>query len=517
MNRYIQYMYSYPHKTAYRALENVNLRDYFFNLEGEGHSLYLHLPFCESKCGYCNLFSVTGCGRSRMDAYIDAVLRQVRQYQEMMPRSTSFDDLTIGGGTPLLLESGQIERIFETVKANLPMSGSCKIIIETAPNQTDQEKVELLKKLGVTRVSMGIQSFDNGELRWLGRNHDSRRAGEAAGLLRDAGFECVNFDFIYGLPGQTAESLTRSLEMALSFSPDEIFLYPLYIKHGVRLEREGRKGLLDPEHMYALYRCGSEYLRENGYMQISMRRFIKRGFGETTSADGLRKNVLPDNLDCENVLQRKECRGDILQEGIFPEFSECGLKSALSLGCGGRSYLGRLHTCTPYRTTRNAALEEIERYQRTEDFSSVSNGILLSDEELKRRYVIKHLLILPGISRQAYKRAFQADVLEDFPIIKDWIGQGWLEERCGNAGCDALDRDGRAHGNGNGDVLDRAGRNNGNGNGDALDYDGRAYSVNDHNYIGLTTEGLGLSDYIGPQLISEDIMGRMLEWERANA
>ena len=435
MNRYIQYMYSYPHKTAYRALENVNLRDYFLNLEGEGHSLYLHLPFCESKCGYCNLFSVTGCNQIQMDDYIDAVLRQVKQYKEMLPHSSSFGDFVIGGGTPLLLESEQIARVFEVIGTYMPMGVDHKVIIETAPNQTNQEKIKLLKELGVTRVSMGIQSFNNGELRWLGRNHDSERAKEAAWLLSNMGFECVNFDFIYGLPRQTKETLIRSLGMALSYAPDEIFLYPLYIKHGVWLEREGRKELLDSDHAYALYRCGSEYLRENGYVQISMRRFVRKSSGN-----------------------------------MFPKFNECGFKSALSLGCGGRSYLGRLHACTPYRTTRSAALEEIERYQRTEDFSFVTNGILLSDDEIKRRYVIKHLLILPGISKQVYRKAFQADLLENFPIIKDWMGQGWLEEH----------------------------------------YTGQ-------DYIGLTIEGLGLSDYIGPQLISEDIRKKMLEWERENA
>ena len=435
MNRYIQYMYSYPHKTAYRALENVKLGDYFFNLEGEGHSLYLHLPFCESKCGYCNLLSVTGCSRIQMDDYIDAVLRQVKQYEAMLPHSSSFDELVIGGGTPLLLESEQIARVFEAVGTYMPMGADHKVIIETAPNQTNQEKIKLLQELGVTRVSMGIQSFDNGELRWLGRNHDSERAREAAYLMSNTGFECVNYDFIYGLPGQTEETLIRSLGMALSYAPDEIFLYPLYIKHGVWLEREGRKELLDSDHAYALYRCGSEFLGENGYAQISMRRFVRKSSGNR-----------------------------------LPEFNECGLKSALSLGCGGRSYLGRLHSCTPYRTTRSAALEEIGRYQRTEDFSFVTNGILLSDDEMKRRYVIKHLLILPGISKQAYRKAFQADLLEDFPIIKNWMDQGWLEEHHGG-----------------------------------------------HDYIGLTPEGLGLSDYIGPQLISEEIMKKMLEWERENA
>ncbi len=97
MNRYVQYMYSYPHKTAYRPLQNVSLIDYMENLAGEGHSLYLHLPFCESKCGYCNLFSVAGCGMDCIDAYLDALVRQLEQYREILPKSTVFENFTIGG------------------------------------------------------------------------------------------------------------------------------------------------------------------------------------------------------------------------------------------------------------------------------------------------------------------------------------------------------------------------------------------------------------------------------------
>ena len=101
MNRYIQYMYSYPHKTAYGLLENINLNNYFYHLEGEGHSLYLHLPFCESKCGYCDLFSVTGLNETRIDNYIETVISQIKQYKQFLPQSTVFQDFIIGGGTPL--------------------------------------------------------------------------------------------------------------------------------------------------------------------------------------------------------------------------------------------------------------------------------------------------------------------------------------------------------------------------------------------------------------------------------
>ncbi len=467
MNRYVQYMYSYPHKTAYRSLDNVNLRDYMENLAGEGHSLYLHLPFCESKCGYCNLFSVAGCGGAQRDAYLDVLPRQMEQYREILPCDTVFGDFTIGGGTPLLLDVRQLERVFRDVRTYMPLGKDCQIIIETAPKQTDREKVRLLKESGVTRVSMGIQSFDEGELSWLGRFHDGRRAQEAAKILMEAEFACVNFDFIYGLPGQTAESLLHSLERAMAFSPDEIFLYPLYIKHGVRLEKDGKAATLDSDHAFRLYQRGTDFLKEHGYAQISMRRFVKRKGSE--GADGLQTEV-----------------------------RECGFTGALSLGCGGRSYLGRLHACTPYRTTRQGALEEIEAYLGREDFLTATHGILLSDEEIRRRYVIKHLLIRPGIAKKAYRQIFGNEITEDFPILRNWIEAGWLEEK------DESREEQRHWASG-----EAAGY-------PELQKGQRGSGYQDSGFLSLTEEGLGMSDYIGPQLISADIRRKMLEWEKSN-
>jgi len=426
-------MYSYPHKTAYGPLKDINLKDYFSNLEGEGHSLYLHLPFCETKCGYCDLFSVTGCKKMDIDSYIEAVMRQMAQYVKFLPENTLFEDFIIGGGTPLLLTENQLLKVFEAVKHSMPLRENCKIIIETAPNQTTREKLQLLKDVGVTRVSMGIQSFQDTELKWLKRNHCKEQALAAAELLSDFHFDCVNLDFIYGIPEQTRGSLIASLKQAVSYAPDEIFLYPLYIKHGVKLIKSQQKELLNSAHTYSLYQYGAAFLKENGYEQISMRCFVKKAAANS-------------NTD------RK--------------FNECGFLSTLSLGCGGRSYLGRLHTCAPYKITRSKALEQLSQFHQREDFMTVTNGIILSDEEQKRRYVIKHLFILPGISKEAYQKAFCSDVLLDFPILRDWIDFGWLVQKDG--------------------------------------------------FVMLTEEGIGLSDYIGPQLISEAIKEKMQKWEMEN-
>ena len=425
MNPYVQYMYSYPHKTAYRPLKGVYLKDYASVLAGKGHGLYLHIPFCQSKCGYCNLFSVTGLGQEAADRYLTAVERQSSQYQEVLTSvGTEFSELVIGGGTPLYLTVQQLERMFHIVTCYFRFSENRSLVVETAPNQTTREKLELLKQAGVSRISMGIQSFSDKELSVLGRQHNAEKAREAFALIKTYNFPCVNVDFIYGIPGQTAASLLESLKEALQFEPEEIFLYPLYVKHGARMEREGV--VLEPETAFAQYQAASSFLRGNGYRQDSMRRFVRQTTART--------------------------------------FSECGFGTSIGLGCGGRSYLGKLHFCSPYAITRSDCLARLKDYENTADFMEITHGIILSEEEIKRRYVIRHLLIRPGLELERYQELFGEDVLDAFSLLRAWIEQGYA-------------------------VLEENG------------------------FLSLTEAGLGVSDYLGPQLISPAVDQAMNEWE----
>lgn len=454
MNPYIQYMYSYPHKTAYRPLAGIRLADCADSLSGPGCGLYLHIPFCQTKCGYCNLFSVTGAGAEEMERYLDAVERQLNQYRRILePAGTRFSDFTIGGGTPLLLTARQLERVLSMTESDLHFDKNRSIVIETAPNQTDREKLQLLKGRGITRVSMGIQSFCDRELETLRRGHSGKKALEALELLLSFGFDCVNADFIYGIPGQTVESLLESLERAVSLGPQEIFLYPLYVKHGAGLERELRNGMvLEPEKAFEQYREASSFLKSEGFRQDSMRRFVRRK--SEVSQQG--------STAQEQMIRRKS-------EHLRP-FSECGFGTSLALGCGGRSYVGNLHFCTPYAITRQDCLRELYAYENTQDFTAVTHGIVLSREEQKRRYAIRHLLIRPGLDIGRYREHFGTEILEDFPLLSEWIGEGYLVQ------------------------LRKA----------------------KSDWLVLTDDGLGLSDYLGPQLISKEIGAKMAEWEAAH-
>lgn len=429
MNPYRQYMYSYPHKTAYGPLEGVFLKDYVSCLAGRENGLYVHIPFCRSKCGYCNLFSVTGQGREAVDRYLQAAERQCRQYREVLEEvSPVFSQVVIGGGTPLYLTEAQLDHMFAMLNRYFDLGEPAKrdMVIETAPGQTTEEKLRLLKQAGVTRVSLGIQSFSDRELSTLGRRHDAGQARKALELLQSFDFSCVNVDFIYGIPGQTTDSLLASLKEAVSFGPDEIFLYPLYVKHGAGLERAGV--VPDGEAAFARYQAGAEFLRTAGFRQDSMRRFVRK--------QGRRA------------------------------YTECGFGTSLALGCGGRSYLGNLHFCSPYAITRDECLARLAEYEAADDYTRITHGFLLSEEEMRRRYAIRHLLIRPGLRLSAYQARFGRDVRLDFPLLVQWAGQGLA----------------KAEGE----------------------------------FFTLTQAGLDLSDALGPRLISLQVQNAMRRWEESH-
>lgn len=425
INPYLQYMYSYPHKTAYGSLEGVRLSGYMKYLSGKENSLYIHLPFCQYKCGYCNLFSIAGTNPDWMEAYVSQMERQVAQLAELLPDPVSFRDLTLGGGTPLLLESSLLRRVFRLADSFSFDRQAGSVIVETSPNQTTAEKLELLRENGTKRLSIGVQSFQEEELDTLGRRHSARAAHKALQQIGRAGFETVNIDIIYGIPGQTWESLLDSLGQAVSYQPEELFVYPLYVKPGTGLYKAGVRTA--PE-AFDLYQIAKAYLQAQGYVRQSMRRFVRQG------------------------------------QTVEREYRLCGFSNTLSIGCGGRSYMGNFHFCTPYTVGQKACKEQIARYLEQTDFRTVHHGYLLNPDEMRRRYAVKHLLYGRGICREDYRIHFQGEAEQDFPMLLEWERERYVQIS--------------------------------------------------EEFISLTEEGMDLSDYLGPQFISEEVAANMRRWER---
>ena len=167
--------------------------------------LYLHLPFCLSKCGYCDFCSFPAVTEEGMEQYIAALLEEMRHYAQAA-KGRRVDTVFFGGGTPTLLPTSLFERIFEALHALYSIENGAEITVEANPASASREKLASLCSMGVNRLSMGAQSFQNGELSELGRAHTAEEALAFYADARDAGFSNVNIDLMYAIPTQTAES-----------------------------------------------------------------------------------------------------------------------------------------------------------------------------------------------------------------------------------------------------------------------------------------------------------------------
>lgn len=385
--RYDQYMYSYPHKSAYDSLGASAVGAALTQWEEEELTLYVHVPFCSFKCGYCNLFSVTAVDEEMRNRYMDAVCRQIRQYGKALgKKKVQIKQVILGGGTPFLLTVGQFEPLFLALEQQFGIRiETCGFDIETSPRETTEEKLAYLKGRGMRRLSIGIQSFQDDELKRIDRHHTVKQCREALAAIKKINPASLNLDLIYGIEGQTEDSFLYSLKEALTYEPDELFLYPLYVRKDTGLygKMEAKETLLQE-----LYESASDCLIRSGYVQTSMRRFAKRKSEIETS---------------------------------------CGFESMLSFGCGGRSYLGNTHFCEPYEVNAKACHEILESYIKKEDFMEGMKGYLLNREEQMRRFVIKNLGYYRGISLEEYEHCFGQDLMSQFePLWQELKEEGMV-------------------------------------------------------------------------------------------
>ena len=383
ISRYVSYMYSYPHKTAYRTLTPpVSLSPYLERLEGREASLYFHIPFCAHKCGYCNLFSQQCCDAERISLYLHTMRRQAEQLS-VAAQGLKFTSFAVGGGTPLILDEGQLEELFCLAELFGVHPSRVFTSVETSPEYTQKSVLRQLRARGVERLSMGVQSFNETELKKLKRRSGLGTVVGALENIVEAGFPQFNLDLIYGIEGQTVESFMRSLNTELTYRPNELFIYPLYVRPGTRIDVRSTDDI-----GYAIYKSARELLVGQGFVQTSMRRFVRR---ETTET----------------------------------EFS-CGDEVMLSCGAGGRSYLGNLHYATPYAVRQQAIADEIDHYIRTTDFMTAANGFLLSTEEMQIRFIIKNLMYHRGVDLAEYEKRFGEK--PDRNLFREFTDRGWIEE-----------------------------------------------------------------------------------------
>ena len=204
--------------------------------------LYLHIPFCQSKCGYCDFYSVTDL--EQRTPFLGALESEIALSAGLVPEGVAFDTIYLGGGTPSLLTPAQIARILDRLSEVFRIAAGAEITLEINPGTADRKKLHEYRRTGINRLSIGIQSFDDQQLRLLQRIHTAAQARESIRAARSAGFDNISLDFIYGLPGQSRTAWRQTLKTALTYQPEHISAYSLIIEPDTPFYRQAQDGRL---------------------------------------------------------------------------------------------------------------------------------------------------------------------------------------------------------------------------------------------------------------------------------
>ncbi len=228
--------------------------------------IYLHIPFCEHKCGYCDFYSITSLENSRQ--FVQALTEEIKRTAEALKPAQEFDTIYFGGGTPSLLAVEELANILETLNRFFKISANCEITLEMNPGATELVKLPEFYALGINRLSIGIQSFDDEELRFLERIHTARQAEVAFEQARKAGFKNISIDLIYALPGQTLKKWERHLNRAVKLGPEHISAYNLIFEPGTPFYAQLKRGTLSAqseENELAFFHFTQNFLRDHGF------------------------------------------------------------------------------------------------------------------------------------------------------------------------------------------------------------------------------------------------------------
>ncbi|MGW0333168.1 STM4012 family radical SAM protein [Streptomyces sp. NPDC003011] len=398
---YQHYVYAYPHKTAYRELpDRPALASLWAAEPKDALSLYLHIPFCEVRCGFCNLFTRIGAPDGLTGAYLDALERQAGAVRDALGHADDvrFATAAFGGGTPTFLTAAELERLCDIAEHGMGAGlRAIPLSVEASPATATADRLGVLAERGTTRLSLGIQSFVDSEARAAVR--PQRRADVEAALarIRDTRIPVLNIDLIYGIDGQSEQSWRHSLDAALAWRPEELYLYPLYVRPLTGLGRRGADHRPDPawdEQRLRLYRAGRDHLLGHGYTQQSMRMFR-------------RADAPPQGAD---------------------DYA-CQTDGMIGLGCGARSYTSAVHYSFDYAVGTHEIRGIIDDYVATADFGRAEVGYRMDGQEARRRHLLQSLLQAEGLAVDDYRARFGSAPADDFgPELHRLADRGWLTD-----------------------------------------------------------------------------------------
>jgi oxygen-independent coproporphyrinogen-3 oxidase len=238
-------------------------------------SLYIHVPWCVRKCPYCDFNSHKSPLEIPEQAYVDALIRDLEQEVPLI-WGRSVQSIFIGGGTPSLLSAEAYDRLFSAIRALLPLQHNAEITLEANPGTVEAGRFEAYRNIGINRLSIGIQSFDNEALKALGRIHDSQQAIAAVETARQAGFDNFNLDLMFGLPGQDEAKARHDIDTAIALTPAHISYYQLTIEPNTLFYSQPPV-LPEDDPIYDWQLANQARLAEAGYQQYETSAYARKG------------------------------------------------------------------------------------------------------------------------------------------------------------------------------------------------------------------------------------------------
>jgi oxygen-independent coproporphyrinogen III oxidase len=386
---FVAYTYAYPHKTAYRPFRSPLSLDELWQRENrQALSLYLHVPFCEFRCGFCNLFTQARPEHGLTQRYLDQIRSEAEQVLAALG-GARFARLAIGGGTPTFLNIAELEALFRMTTDVLGVeSQHVPLSIEASPATVDRNKLQFLRAQGVDRLSLGVQTFHDRESQGLGRPQRRFEVERALSAVRDVGFASLNIDLIYGVEGQSIAAWLQSVRAALEYRPEELYLYPLYVRPLTGLGQLAHRWF---DNRLECYRAARDLLCESGYEQVSFRMFrATHAAGETG-----------------------------------PVYC-CQTDGMVGLGCGARSYTYEVHYSNEYAVGRQGVRAILADYLTRDagHFNSARYGFRLDADERRRRFLLLSLLQATGLRHDEYASRFGASVYGHFPELGELVDSG---------------------------------------------------------------------------------------------
>ena len=347
--------------------------------------VYIHIPFCASKCSYCDFYSLSGCDHMMPD-YQDALIDHIEESAQSL-KSYEVDSVYFGGGTPSFYGADRIVEIFNTLKLNGNVRLDSEVTVECNPDSTSLNALKLLREEGVNRLSLGVQSANNDLLKLIGRRHNFQQVKRSMQDARDAGFENISLDLIYGLPSQSKSDWAETLARIIELHPEHISCYGLKLEEGTPMyERyKGSPILPDDDEQADMYFYAADVLERYGYKQYEISNFAAKGF---ESKHNLKYWELDDYM------------------GFGPDAHSC---------------VGNL---------RYSFVKDLKQY-----ISGVARGASIIDEyrqidplERAVEYIMLGMRTSNGISEHDYRTRCQCDWRPIHKVLLAFAEKGWAEK-----------------------------------------------------------------------------------------